>query len=219
MSSRSVQNKIWKAFGKVGRKLGTEHEIYRSHTINDPIDNANYLDTKKVSFSLDDKYRKTPSHGLEEWKTWVDGRLENKFDIQRGDWIVNSNDGTTYYVANVEPHSYIISVRCDNIVTFYEASYSNPGTGYTTVKEVVASNVPVNIEIDGPKGNDLGYADAQSYAIDPIMTAKVYTWDPKREIKIGYTMVDEQNVSWRVYAIEKGSLGTTIHVEMVVGTS
>ena len=69
----SIQRKLWKSYGKVGKTLGYDFELYRADTLVDPINDQYYIDTKKASFSQDYEYRKQRDEGVSIWNCWIDG--------------------------------------------------------------------------------------------------------------------------------------------------
>lgn len=211
----NIQQKLWKAYGKVGKVLGYPCEIYRTDHVSTPIQSKNYLDTKNVAFSLSEKFTKTPGSGIERWMSWVDGRLENLFDIRPGDFFVNIDTNETYFIGNAEKHSYIISVRTNNIVSIFNTVYQNTSQGFGGSDNEIAYNVPVHIVVNSFNGNDLGYIPGPSYARDTILTGEIYLIDPARTVQVGMNVRDQQNNLWDILSIDETSLGTKLQVQSI----
>lgn len=207
-----IQAKIWKAYGKAGKILGYLHDVYRSQHLTTPIQPKNHIDTKLVGFSLDYKYKKAPSESLPVWMTWIDGRLEALFNLQRGDFLVNLDTNETYYIASAETHNTIQAIKCDNTVSVSRAGYGDAGTGFAPGDTEVATSLPCAIEIGSPKGGTLGYVPAATHLDEALQTAIVWTWDPRDEIQVRDVLTDSNSRKWQVMSTEQTDIGTKLVV-------
>ena len=62
----SIQNKIWKAYGKVGKLLGKDFSIYRPTSLDSPLTSDNWIATVTVAFSQDTNFS-APLELLVRW--------------------------------------------------------------------------------------------------------------------------------------------------------
>jgi hypothetical protein len=211
----SIQAKLWKAYGKVGKVLGYPHELYRTDHLSVPIQSKNFIDTKNVAFSLNDKFSQTPGSGVDRWKTWVDGRLESHFDIQPGDFLVNIETHETYFVGNSEKHSYIISVRANTFLSVYNTVYETLSTGFGGSDNEIAYNVPAHLLVSSFAGNDLNYIPGPTYNKDTVLTGEIYIIDPARTVQVGMNVRDSNNILWDILSIDESSLGIKLQVQSI----
>lgn len=207
-----IQQKIWKAFGKAGKKLGKPFELYRSAELTNPIQAKNYLDTKFSAFSLDEKFKRPPSESMPMWQTWVDGRLETHFDIQRGDFLYSPELNETYMIASAELHNTIQSIKCESTISLIRSGYSDSGSGFAPGDTEVATSIPCSIQIGSPAGGHLGYIPAGTHLDESLQTAVIYTWDPANEIAVRDAITDNNSRRWNVLATEQTDVGTKLTV-------
>lgn len=193
-----IQAKLYKAYGIVARVLGSDHDIYRSASVTDPINGSTWIDTKKVSFSMDDKYSNTPGQGFNEWKCFVDGRLENLFNIQQGDFIKSPETGETWMVSSAEEMLPLKAIRLKDTVTVYRSGYGNSGNGFGPGDTEVATSVPCNINDGTPSGGSLGYIPAGNYQQESRQVAVVWLHDPQLEIHERDAIVDQTGQRYQV---------------------
>lgn len=211
----SINKKIRKAYGKVGKILGYDFEIFRPVDLNTQITNSAYIDTKPAAFSVDTKFsRSIAADKLPVYTAYVDGLLDSLFDLQQGDILYREETGETYITTHVETHKAIQAFLCNDKVSVYATAYSNPGTGFAGSDTEVATNVPCYIDVRGPSGGDLGYIPAASYGSDTYDRATVYCWDPQGELSRSNILVDSKGRRWTVLsAVDSTLIGTVLQVE------
>ena len=102
----SIQSTLNKAYGIVGKQLGTEFNVYRPCWLSEPISDENWIAKKKVAFSVDPTFNSPHKFGVSLWLCWIDGNLDKKFDIEQGDVLYNPDTEETYFVASAQDHLY-----------------------------------------------------------------------------------------------------------------
>lgn len=212
----SIQRKLWKSYGKVGKTLGFDFEVYRAPTLVNPISDEYYIDTKKTSFSQDYEYRKQRDEGVSIWNCWIDGRLEGLFDIQQGDHLYSQETGDTYYIASSLPHLDIVAIKTNSNITINRSSYADSVSGFGVVDLVIGANIPALIY--QPKGAQTsGYNPVQSEMFSTLPSYDMYLFDPLKEIKVGDAITDtsgQRTQVTAVYVTENGThLSTTAYDE------
>lgn len=203
----SIQRKLWKSYGKVGKTLGYDFELYRADTLVDPINDQYYIDTKKVSYSQDYEYRKQRDEGVSIWNCWIDGRLEGLFDIQQGDHLFNYETGELYYISSSLPHLDLIAIKTNSKVSIVRSGYADGANGFGVTDISIGIDIPALIY--QPKGaNTSGYNPAQSEMFSVLPSYEMYLHDPLREIKIGDAITDSSGQRTQVTAVYITDNGT-----------
>lgn len=208
-----IQQKIWKAFGKVSKSLGYDCDIYHSQHLDSPIQEANNVFEGKVAFSLDDNFGATPKDGLNLFKCWVDGRYANIFDVEAGDHIKRVKDDAIFYIANADEHHRLTAIKCNATISVQRVVYGDSGQGYGPSDTEVADTIPCFIKIGSAKGGNLGYIPANTNSEETLQTAMIYLWDARNEIHVQDAIEDDMSRRWQVKAIEKSEIGTKLVVQ------
>ena len=208
--AQSIQNKIWKAYGKVGKTLGKPFSIYRAPTTNYPIIPENWIDTKNVAFSQDTKFARPLDDGTPLWMCWIDGRLNNLFDVQAGDYISDDLTGETYVIVSAQPHTFIRALSTPNKISVYgNETYTDGVDGLAQTKPLVSMELPCNIRQPSSSTSN-GYVPVQTLGFESVPQYEIHVWDPNNEIKIGYQIVDEHGNESLVVSVFKGEAGTRL---------
>jgi len=162
-----VQKKLYKAYGKVAKKLGEEFEIFRPDPFVLRLTDANYLDTKYVSVSNDNSYNSNGDDSKR--KLWVDGRLEDLFDIQCGDYMINRETDQALFVSKKDLNLPLEVVECNARVTISKttsASYEDTGSGWgvnaTPDNIDIARDLPAYVHAVGATAIDGGFIPART---------------------------------------------------------
>ena len=213
----SIQAKLDKAYGIVAKNLGRDFEIYRPATIDDPLNTANYIDTKLVSFSKDEKYKKGASSGMSLWNAWVDGRLESLFDLQNGDILYNSQTDETYIMVGMEPHLTHQAIKANQRIVIERSGssgYGNAdGTGFApgniTGGAIIAQAVPCQVLQPSSYGVS-SYINVSSNSEDSIPNFEIYMFDYKNEVNIRDKVTDFYGNTSEVQAIYHTDIGTKL---------
>jgi len=207
----TYQKKIWKGFGKAAKALGRDFDIYRSEVLTNPIQDVNWIDRKKAAFALDNKYGSAHTFGTSMWRCFVDGRLNDLYDIQQGDYLYDKLTGETFYIATAQQHLPIMAVKASSTISIYRAGYNDFSDGGAPTDTEVAVSIPCWIEEPSSAGGDLGYMPAASYgAKDSIRVHKIFLWDPVGTIQLRDAIVDQDNRRSQVVNIDTGDAGTVL---------
>ena len=208
----SIQKKLWKAYGKVGSIMGkNKYEVYRSTSLDNPIQDANVIDSKVVAFSKDVKFTKPEDDGKSLWYCWIDGNLEGLFDIQKGDYLYSPDTGNTYLIASAGDQMYVQAFRANNEITITRAGYGDTGDGYSSgIETNVATSVPCYVQQPGSGGGTAGYIPAATYSTDALPGYDIFVVDPNEEIQIRDAVVDQNGNRSQVMSITVTDLGTKL---------
>lgn len=209
-----IQEKLWKAYGKVGKVLGRDFGIYRSAELDTPIKERKWVVDLKVAFSQDWKYSQTLKTGVSLWKCWVDGRYHGLADIQQGDILYNSTSGETYFIASTQRHLDIQAIKANDRITINRSGYSDSANGFGPGDTEVAANVPCYIEELSGTGGGLGYVPGGNYGTDALPQYRLYLWDPNEEIEARDAIVDDQGRRFQVLNIDRNEIGTILYCKV-----
>lgn len=203
----SIQRKLWKAYGKVAKTLGTEYEVYRAATLVNPLIDQYYIDTKPATFSQDYEYRKQRDEGVSIWNCWIDGRLEGLFDIQQGDHLLSHLTGDTYYIASAVPHLDIIAIKTNNVISINRSGYAEGDDGFGVVDVPIGVDIPTLVY--QPKGAQTSsYDPARSEMFSTLPAYDMYLFDPLNEIEVGDAITDKKGQRTQVTAVYVTDNGT-----------
>lgn len=189
----SIQNKLNKAWSKIGKTLGYKFEIYRSPTTVDvdnlgvynPLHLDNWVARSYSSFTLSDGYETPQTYGLPTWKIYT------QFDnIQVGDILVNETINKTFVIISKDPLFPPYAVEANNRITIKQPQYPTSGE-YTPTQVTIASSVPANVQISGGGAGDSTFVPAASDISVGIIGQTYYFWMPKNTVKNQYTITDD----------------------------
>lgn len=206
----AIQKKLWKAYGKVALSLGRQFDVYRSDSLNDPIDISSFLMSKMAAFSLDSSFGSAHGEGVSNWQCWVDGRLDQLFDVAAGDILHNPVEDETYIIVSTQPLLPIRAIKAQNRITVYRAGYTTTVNGFGPGDVVVVSNVPCQVLIPSSASGALGYIPAGSFADVGLPNYEIHLYDPLNTIKIKDSIVDENGNRSQVIAVYHSDGGTKI---------
>lgn len=212
-----LQSKLNKAYGIVASTLGREFSVYRSSTIDTPIQTENFIDNQLATFSKDKKYSSSAKSGLSIWETWIDGNFNNLFDIQNGDILHNDLNNETYIMVAIEPHLTHRSIKADSRITITRAGSTgygnNDSTGFApgnvSTDTTIGSNVPCQILETSSYGSSAYIPVASNSELDiPIYT--IHLHDGSKEIQTRDLIIDENGNKSEVKQIEYSDIGVKL---------
>lgn len=156
-----IQKKLYKAYGKVAKKLGEQYEVYRPNPFVLQLTTANYIDTKYVSFSSDDSY--SSNGDSKSRKLWIDGRLNDLFNIQSGDYLINTETSEALIVSKQDLNLPLEAIECNARILIQQTSaYSDTGSGWSAQPTTVAQNLPARVRAQGDTAIDGGFIPART---------------------------------------------------------
>lgn len=208
-----IQRKLYKAYGKVANVLGEDFELFRTHELTDPLNPANFIDTKKASFSLNDKYTTTPKEGVNEWTCYTDGRLEALFDIQQGDFLRSVETQEKWMVTTAEVMLPIKAIKLPDTISVQRAGYGNSGSGFGPGDTEVATNIPCLIDDGNPTNGSLGYIPALNYQQEGRRVAIIWLNDANMEIEERDIVIDQNGKRLHVMSNERTPWGNKLIVQ------
>lgn len=182
MSAASIQRKLNKAYGKVGRKLGFESDVYRvSQSYDNPIDTPNWIYNIKSSFSQDNKF--SAPVGSNVWLAWLDATLDNTFDLKVGDIIADRETGRVYYMMDMHPlHPYRALETNTTISLATSTKYNDNGFGWSQSQTVSLNNIPAWVSTTGSRSIDSGFVPARTATVQSSDQYTIQLWMPEGSI-------------------------------------
>lgn len=182
MSAASIQKKLNKAYGKVGRKLGFESDIYRvSQSYDTPINTQNWIYNIKASFSQDNKF--SAPVGSNVWLAWIDATLDNTFDLKVGDIVADRETGRVYYMMDMHPlHPFRALETNTTIGLSTTTMYSDTGDGWGQDQTVTLTNIPAWVSTTGSRSIDGGFVPARTAMSQSSDQYTIQLWMPEGSI-------------------------------------
>lgn len=182
MSAASIQKKLNKAYGKVGRKLGFASDIYRpSQSYDTPINTSNWIHNTKASFSQDGKF--SAPVGSNVWLAWIDATLDNTFDLKVGDIVVDTETSRVYYMIDMHPlHPYRALETNTTIAIASKTTYSDQGMGWGQGHTQTVSNIPAWVSTTGSRSIDGGFIPARTAMSQSSDQYTIQLWMPEGSI-------------------------------------
>ena len=112
MDAATLQNRIYKGYGKAALRLGYMTDIYRPVNGTNPMQQGNKIASINASFNAEDMtYGKPNKYGKATWFGLFDGT-----QTQVGDYLDNSQDGT-FFVAAQQTALPILLVACNRTIS------------------------------------------------------------------------------------------------------
>lgn len=197
MSASSIQQKLYKAYGKVSKALGYPYRVYRPINNLSPLHDENWVADVSASFTMNDGYTSSPTTNMPTWTVYVNGR-----DLMVGDFLYSEDTQRTFYINSMAPHLPITAVEMPNRITLYEIGYGNNGFGYQPGRgPIVAKDIPAWIDYTSSVESGFGVADGKA----GNRAVNVVTWAPT--IAMGYKLVDERGFEGDVVSYNHNVLG------------
>ncbi|HEX8894464.1 MAG TPA: hypothetical protein VF783_14130 [Terriglobales bacterium] len=115
MDSATLQNRIWKGYGKAALRIGPAFNQFRPNSATNPF-GSGPIATLNASFNAEDMtYGKPSKYGKPMWYCLVDGT-----QTQVGDYL--SNTDKTYYIAAMQQTLPILAVECNRTINVVQAA-------------------------------------------------------------------------------------------------
>lgn len=183
MSAASIQRKLNKAYGKVAKKLGFDSDIYRvSQSYDTPINTSNWIYNIKASFSQNNKFDAPVGSNI--WLAWIDGTLDNKFDLKVGDIVADTETGRVYYMIDMHPlHPFRALETTTTISISTQVAYSDAGEGWGQTTTETVKNVPAWVGISGSRTIDGGFVPSRSATSQGSPMYDIQLWMPEGSIR------------------------------------
>lgn len=208
--AKAIQNKLWKAYGKVGKILGLEADIFRlDGALDNPLQDRYWHDTQEVAISADDSFNSTLS---DEVKIWVNGKYDRENNIAVGDFVRINETSSIYVIVDADLNLPLMAYSLDDTVTVERSVKTATATDYDDVTTVVVENYPVKIGRAG--GATGGFVPAASKAAEGIQSGQVFAWAPEGSFQRGDVLIDQFGVRLKVMTTQwssggKVTMGTT----------
>lgn len=183
MSATAIQRKLDKAHKKVSNKIGYTYNVYRPITNIDPLDDANFIDDIKATFTLSDQYTSAMGWGIPAWTIYTDAE-----QIQEGDFFYNEELERTFFITSRKPHLPVIAVEVPHRIDIMTIGYGDSGNGFEAgATTYLAKNLPAFVAMGA--SNFASGLPARTAGSAPMRSVEVITCFPNQESLIGKTLV------------------------------
>lgn len=147
MDGATLQQRVYYGYAQAAKRIGLSFDQYRPTTATTAMASGNLLRSMTASFNAQDmRYSKPNGYGKATWYCLADGRL-----LQVGDYL--TGNGSTYFIAAMQPLLPILAVECNRTVTVYrpqqQAGVGALGYGGNTAanETAVVTSFPASILI------------------------------------------------------------------------
>jgi hypothetical protein len=200
MGAVVIQKKIYSAYAKVAQKLGYDYDIYRPITWLDPMQPANWIDTKKFTSAPTSSFKQAQQFSVPILDAYIDGNI-----IRVGDLLRNDDQNRTFFVISKQPHLPINVIEGPSLISITRAGYaSNVNGSFEKTPLTVATNVPANISAPSARPYDNGTPVKVTGAVPKWI---VYLWMPDNMINVGDVITDNFGNRAVVHAVSTSPLG------------
>ncbi|MEX3933276.1 hypothetical protein AB4Y32_15985 [Paraburkholderia phymatum] len=112
MDAATLNQKLWKGYGKAAKYIGPAYNLYRPTSATNPLGNGP-IATLNASFNAQDMtYGKPNIYGKPLWYALVDGT-----QTQVGDYLINA--GKTFFIAAMQDTLPILAVECNRTLSIH----------------------------------------------------------------------------------------------------
>lgn len=184
MSADSIQRKLFKAYGKVAKKVGYPADVYRvSQSYNRPLDDQNWIERTHFSVSQNDKFNAPV--GSNTWLAWIDATLSNQFDLQVGDLVHYPHNGQTFYIIDMHAIHPIRALECNTTVSISGIDmYTDVGEGWGLNElDTAGIDVPAWVTVSGSQTIDGGFVPARTALSQGNEIYTIQLWMPEGTIR------------------------------------
>lgn len=116
MDAATLQNRIYKGYGKAALRIGPLYSLYRPTSASNPIAPAMLLGTLNASFNAEDMtYGRPNKYGKATWFVLLDGT-----QTRVGDYLVNG--AQKFFIAAMQQTLPILAVECNRTINVVQAA-------------------------------------------------------------------------------------------------
>lgn len=208
MDGATLQSRIYAGYAKASLRIGLTFSQYRPTATTAPITAPYLLRTMLASFNaMDMHYGKPNLYGKPLWYCIADGSL-----LAVGDYL--TGNGSTYFIAAMQPLLPILAVECNRTVTLYrpqqQAGVGAVGYGGNTAQNetMMASGFPASV-LQGTKGEH-GDVKLPGDVRNPWWSALLPNIPGGVRLRSDDVMVDDQGRRYTLSSTEQTDLGWRI---------
>jgi hypothetical protein len=210
MDGATLQARIYAGYAKAALRIGLSFSQYRPTAAAAPITAPYLLRSLLASFNaMDFKYGRPNLYGKATWYCIADGTL-----LQVGDYL--TGNGSTYFIAAMQPLLPILVVECNRTVTLYrpqqQTGVGAVGYGGNTAanETVLASGFPASV-LQGTKGEH-GDTRLPGDVRNPWWSALLPNIPGGITLRTNDVMTDETGQRYTLSSAEQTDLGWRLTV-------
>ncbi|CAN7328822.1 hypothetical protein LJR084_001918 [Variovorax sp. LjRoot84] len=147
MDAATLQDRIYRGYGKAAVRLGVLHDVFRPSGVLDPLASVSKLLAILASFNAEDwKYIKPSKYGKPFWYGLFDAT-----PTRPGDYLVGP--AVTYFIAAQQLHLTVLCVECNRSVALLRAPAPASSTGAQPYGGVCAADSDAALGSLNPDGS------------------------------------------------------------------
>jgi hypothetical protein len=206
MSAKSLQKKIDNAHRKISNKLGYDYKLYRPINNSNALDDNNFIDDVKLSFTLSDSYTSALSWQVPVYIGYTTASL-----VQEGDFLYSEDEGRTFLILSRQPHQPVLVLECPDRISIQSVAYTDTGDGFgPSANAYVAKTVPALVSFNA--GTLSGMVPARNNASTGIRGATIITSLPKESMLIGNTIVCNNGFAGDAIYYDYATVGNAVKI-------
>lgn len=196
----NLENKLSKAYEKVGKKIGSLHDIYNPESYEqNPINSSNWMSDQFIALTSSD-FKNSRNPGFSMYEAYV-----SFDDIIPGSILINSYTTQVFMIINHEINHGINAMECFNAITISRKSSAYDGTGQTEVNYIV--DLPCSISISGSDTSSSIISQSRSGSSHTHSATIRFQTIEQQDIRIGDIVNDDSLNQYEIMAVDYSSTG------------
>jgi len=195
----SLENKLSKAYEKVGKKIGYDFDVYNPQAYDaEPIDTMNWFTRVPIGLTESD-YSTSAKEGFKLYDCYA-----GFSDVKAGSLILDKPNNRTFVITNHDVNHGINAMECFNTISVYAPTNNYDGSEVSTTNTIL--NLPASVMIQSG-GMDGGLPQSRSGAnFTHTAIIRFQTVIPV-DVKQDYQIVDDVGNVYEIIAVELTGTG------------
>lgn len=202
MSGASIDKKLTKAYGKIGKILGYKFKLYRSVDYLEPVQAKNYLKEVTLAFSIDENFKKSQDFNFHLYNLFCDGV------IKTGDIFENTDLNKRFTLVQNDPITAPIGINSSEWITISRPVYNSTG-GFSPKQELIASKIPATI-LEKSAMASTGNNNQPTPLKSGIQQWDIWTYLPDDKVRINDVIEDNRGNKATITSCQITPLGFKI---------
>lgn len=205
MSGASISKILDNAYKTVGTILGFNFNVYRTENYLYPTQSRNFIGALKVSFSVDESFKKNPTDQLDTYQVYT-----KSTSLELGDILVSDELKKTYVIIDKAELKPAVAVLAPEKFDLLRPVLST-GDRKTTF-ETIMSQVPAAIKTNGTAGSPGALQGTNSTLGASSSQLELWTWVSPSSIVLNDVLQINGN-RYLVTFVQTDSSGTNLKLK------
>lgn len=206
MSAASIQKKLDNAHKKVGLKLGEQFGIFRPMLNVGTLNEENWIDNVKATFTINDGYTSALNWSVPVWTCYTEAAL-----LEEGDFLYNDMNEKTYFVLNRQSLLPVLALECPTTASIQTVGYGDTGTGFGPgVTTYIAQDIPGFMQYGAIQKS--GSYQGKTNSVAGIRTATFITTIANPEMLMGAILTDSHGFKGNIVSYDYSTIGKSVRI-------